>query len=98
MLRFSPVFSALNRSGSRYVIVDGVAVNLHGYVRGTTDIDVVLDLEREDALRAVQSLADLGYRPMAPLQAEDFADPTKRDAWIRDKGMTVFPMYNEQTK
>jgi hypothetical protein len=44
---FAPVFDALNRSGTRYVVVGGVAAILHGYVRGTTDVDVVEAIRRD---------------------------------------------------
>jgi len=41
---FEKVIDALNRSGCRYVVVGGLAVNLHGYQRFTSDIDVGIDL------------------------------------------------------
>jgi hypothetical protein len=28
----------------------------------------------------------------------DFADPSIRDGWIRDKGMMVFQLYSDQTR
>jgi hypothetical protein len=42
--RFDAIFPALEASGVRYVIVGGVAVNLHGYQRFTKDVDIVIDL------------------------------------------------------
>jgi len=98
MQRFHPVFEALNRADCRYVVVGGVAVNLYGYVRGTTDIDVVIDLAPDDARRTLRTLSDLGYGPRVPVKAEDFADPESRDTWIREKGMVVFPLYNDRTR
>jgi hypothetical protein len=98
MQRFSPVFEALNRAGGRYVVVGGVAVNLYGYVRGTTDIDVVIDLAPEDARRSLLALSELGYRPKVPVKAEDFADPGKRESWIREKGMVVFSLFSDRTR
>jgi hypothetical protein len=92
---FAPVFDALNRSGTRYVIVGGVATILHGYVRGTTDVDVVIDLDETSARRAIQELEGIGYRPQAPVQASDFADRPTRETWARDRGMIVFSLYSE---
>lgn len=34
------VFAALEREGVGYVLIGGVAVNLHGLERATADIDV----------------------------------------------------------
>jgi len=98
MKRFSPVFAALHEAAARYVVVGGVAVNLYGYVRGTTDIDLVIDLAPDDARRTLGALHGLGYRPRVPVSIEDFADPAKRESWIREKGMVVFPMYNDRTR
>jgi hypothetical protein len=92
---FAPVFDALNRSGTRYVVVGGVATILHGYVRGTTDVDVVIDLDESSARRAIEELEKIGYRPQAPVRAKDFADKPTRETWARDRGMIVFSLYSE---
>jgi predicted nucleotidyltransferase len=91
---FAPVFAALDRSGTRYVIVGGVAGILHGYVRGTTDVDVVIDLDTARATRVLEELEAIGYRPSTPVGALEFADPAARERWINDKGMIVFSMYS----
>ena len=92
---FAPVFDALNRSGTRYVVVGGVATILHGYVRGTTDVDVVIDLDETSARRAIEELEKIGYRPQAPVRAKDFADAPTRETWARERGMIVFSLYSE---
>jgi hypothetical protein len=89
---FEPVVAALERSGSRYVVVGGVATVLHGYARLTADIDIVVDPEREATLRAIRALAELGMQPRAPVAMEDFADPAIRRQWFDDKGMRVFTL------
>lgn len=35
------IASALNDAGVRYLVVGGLAVNAHGYVRMTMDVDLV---------------------------------------------------------
>jgi hypothetical protein len=37
---FDAIFCALDSTGVRYVVVGGVAVNLHGYQRFTKDVDL----------------------------------------------------------
>jgi hypothetical protein len=88
------VFAALNAAGVRYLVVGGVAVVLHGHLRTTADLDLVAQLTSDNALRAVRSLATLGYRPRAPVPAEQFADATTRRTWLRDKGLTVFGLWS----
>jgi hypothetical protein len=96
--QFDAIFSALQATGVRYVVVGGVAVNLHGYQRFTQDIDLVIELVPDRALRALEALAALGYRPSLPLKIADFANPLVRAGWIRDRAMTVFQMYSEQSR
>ena len=88
------VLEALNAAGVRYLVVGGVAVVLHGHLRTTADLDLVVSLDPENALRAVHALEGLGYTPRAPVPAVGFADPDTRTAWIRDKGLTVFSLWS----
>ncbi len=80
----------------RYLVAGGLAVVAHGYVRFTADLDLVLDLEESNVRGALATLAELGYRPRAPVELSEFADSTARAAWIRDKGMTVFSLYSTE--
>ena len=91
---YEPLFRALNASGTRYVVVGGVAVVLHGHARLTADVDLILDLERKAAARAMRALATLGLRPRVPVDAEEFADEGIRQSWVREKGMQVFSLYD----
>jgi predicted nucleotidyltransferase len=88
------IFRALNDADVRYLIVGGLAVVAHGYVRATVDIDIVLNLEKENALRAMKALDAIGYQPLVPVAATDFADEAIRRRWIEDKNMIVFQMRN----
>ena len=38
----------------------------------------------------------MGYVPLVPVAAVNFADPAKREAWIRDKGAVVFQLHSER--
>jgi len=90
------IVGSLNRAGVRYLVVGGLAVVAHGFVRFTADIDLVLDPEPAAMRRAIEALSGLGYRPRAPVPFEDFADPEKRAAWARDKDLAVFSVFSSQ--
>jgi predicted nucleotidyltransferase len=90
------ILRALNDANVRYLIVGGLAVVAHGYVRFTQDIDLVVQLERENVLRAMNALTGIGYRPLIPVDAAQFADEALRQQWRDDKGMIVFQMLNPQ--
>lgn len=91
---YERVFRVLGEAGARYVVVGGLATVLHGYVRLTADIDLVVDLEPSEARKAMQALGRLGLRPRAPVDATDFADPDKRRQWVEEKGMQVFSLWD----
>lgn len=86
------ILRALNDADVRYLIVGGLAVVAHGYVRATVDIDIVLQLERENILQAMRSLRELGYQPLVPVDPADFGDEEKRKLWREEKQMIVFQM------
>lgn len=88
------IVRALNAASVRYLIVGGLAVVAHGYVRFTVDLDLLLDLEEGNVRRALAALAGLGYRPRAPVPLEQFADPSIRSQWIREKRLTVFSLFS----
>ena len=89
------VIQALNNSDVRYLVVGGLAVVAHGVVRFTADIDLVLDPDSESLQRAIAALSTLGYRPRAPVDFDDLADPVKRADWVTQKNMTVFSLFSD---
>jgi predicted nucleotidyltransferase len=90
------VLAALNSAGVRYLVVGGVAVVLHGHLRTTADLDLVVALADDNVRRAIPALGLLGFRPRVPVPAEDFLDPEKRATWITEKGLTVFSLWSGQ--
>lgn len=93
---YEEVFSKLNEEGVRYLVVGGMAVVLHGVVRLTADLDLMIDLSRKNTMKFVSAMGSLGYRPRLPVPAEDFADEKKRKRWIREKNMKVFSFFDSR--
>ena len=90
---FEAIAKALDEADVRYIVAGGLAVNAHGYLRYTKDMDIVLNLVTDNILRTFSALNDLGYKPNVPVTAEQFADPAQRNRWIRDKGMQVLQLW-----
>jgi hypothetical protein len=86
---YQTVFRELNEAGVDYLVVGGLAVNLHGIPRMTYDIDLMILLEPDNILRLIDKLMAWGFRPRAPVNPYELADQTRRDAWIKEKGMTA---------
>lgn len=92
---FEALVSALEGAGVRYLVAGGLAVNAYGYLRFTKDVDLVIQLVPENIERAFTELGKLGYRPMVPITASQFADAKQRESWIRDKGMQVLQFWSD---
>jgi hypothetical protein len=86
------IFQAL--ADCDYVVVGGLAVILHGHLRATRDIDLVIGLESGNCRKALDALATIGMRPRLPVVMQDFADPAKRDDWNRNRNMMVFQLWD----
>ena len=93
---FSAIVKALDGANVRYLVAGGLAVNAHGYLRFTKDVDIVVQLVPENVVRTLGALERLGYRPTAPVTPEQFADRETRDGWIRDKGMRVLQLWSDE--
>lgn len=93
---FEAIVRALNNAGVRYPIADGLAVNAHGYLRFTNDADVVIQLIPDNVLRTFAALGALGYTPVVPVTAEQFADQTTREGWIRENHMQVLQLWSDR--
>ncbi|MBA3521549.1 MAG: hypothetical protein H0T90_03455 [Gemmatimonadales bacterium] len=59
--RLVTVCGLLNAAGVRYVVVGGFALALHGVVRATKDVDVLIEPTLENARRALHGLAGLTF-------------------------------------
>lgn len=55
------VCEALNRSQAKYLVIGGVACVLHGYIRATTDVDILIGRTLDNATRVLAALSTIGY-------------------------------------
>lgn len=93
---FEALVAALEKAGVRYLVAGGLAVNAYGYLRFTKDVDLVVQLVPDTIEAAFQALATLGYKPMVPITAAQFADAQLRESWVREKGMQVLQFWSDQ--
>ncbi len=96
MLDYLGIAKRLDEAAVRYIVVGGVAVNMHGIPRMTYDLDLLVDMEDENLRRLLAILDGWGFRPKIPVDAMDLADAGKRKEWIDGKGMKAFSLVNEK--
>lgn len=75
-----------------YAIAGGYAVALHGAVRGTIDIDIVIRLTKQNLLAAEGVLKELGLQSRLPLKGEEVFD--FREEYIRNKNLIAWNFIN----
>ena len=92
------IVAALNDNQVEYLIVGGLAVVAHGYVRFTADVDLMLSMNEPNLMRAVGAMRGLGYRPRAPVELDEFIDPSARQRWAQEKDMIVFSLFSDAHK
>ena len=59
--RLATVCGLLNAAGVKYVVVGGFAVALHGVVRATKDVDILLEATLDNVKRALEALGGLTW-------------------------------------
>ena len=75
MQLFEPIFRALESGQVRYVAVGGIATVLHGVIRLTRDVDLVVDLDPIQARRVVEVLLTWGSRRVSPCRRKHSPTP-----------------------
>lgn len=77
-----PLLRALDEAGVRHIIIGGFAVNAHGVIRPSRDLDIVPDPDPENLQRLAHLLAELDARHvgLGDLRPDEFPfDPTRAD-------------------
>ena len=68
--------AALNAQGARYLVVGGMAMNQHGMLRATADIDLLLEGSRENQERVLKALEILPDKAVREVEESDLDDYT----------------------
>jgi len=68
------VCSLLNKHGAQYLIVGARACWLHGYVRATLDVDILIPEDLENHKRVIAALSELEDHAAAELTPQDLVE------------------------
>lgn len=83
-------FRALEVARVRYLVVGGIAVNLHGVNRLTADIDLMIALDAGNLARFIPVAKQFEMKPVVPVAIDDLANAAKVEDWIKNKHMLAF--------
>lgn len=84
------LFEALTRHNVRYVVVGGLALNLHGVERATMDVDLAIALDALNLGAAIDAFGALGLVPVVPVDLDAARDPETLRRWRRERNMVAF--------
>jgi predicted nucleotidyltransferase len=87
---YSDLFKAMNDAGIRYLVVGGIAVNLHGYRRFTGDVDVLMALEPSNLEKMAILMKERGFIQRLPIDIQQLSDREQVQKWLTEKGMTAY--------
>lgn len=76
------IFEALDRKGVEFLVIGGVAVGFHGFVRATKDVDIVPspELENLEKLAGVLVTLDAQIEGAEEFKGEELPDPLDPEA------------------
>ena len=77
-----------NNKSLKYAIAGGFAVALHGAVRGTVDVDLVLDLEEKNLNLCESILKSMGFVSKIPVDANLILK--NRDHLIQERNLIAW--------
>lgn len=86
------VCQALENADVPYAVVGGYAVALHGAVRGTVDVDIVVKWTFENLQKAEKAMRDIGLVSTLPITAKNIFDFKKE--YIENRNLIAWNFHN----
>lgn len=87
---YREIFEQLNAKHIHYLVVGGVAVNLHGYSRFTGDVDVVLALDHANLDAMGKLMDEMKFTQRLPIDIRELSDAKRVQKFLEEKGMTAY--------
>lgn len=82
------VITALNSHKVNYALIGGYAVALHGAIRGTVDIDILISINKTDFRNAEKAMKSIGLESRLPVTADEVFD--YREEYIRNRNLAAW--------
>ena len=91
---YAKIFTALHEANVQYIIVGGVAMNLHNCPRFTNDIDILLALDEENLMRMQKVMTTIGYEQRIPLSIQELGDEQKAVKFVQERNLLAYTFYD----
>lgn len=97
-MMYLDLFQALHDHRVRYLLVGGLAMNLHGVPRMTMDVDLVLLMDETNLDHFIACAESMNLTPSAPVALRALKDPAQRQNWFEQKHMIALGLHNNQAR
>lgn len=95
-MKTAELLQSLADAEVEYVLVGGLAVQLHGYMRATIDIDLVLAMNDANLEKFIGVAREHGLQPNIPVPIDALRNSEQIETWYREKGMLAFSLRETQ--
>ncbi len=95
-MKIAELLQSLSDNHVQYVLVGGLAVQLHGFLRSTFDIDLVLAMDDENLVRFIAVANRFELIPAIPVSIDSLRNSQQIDQWYVEKGMLAFALREPQ--
>jgi hypothetical protein len=92
IMKIAELLQSLADTRVDYVLVGGMAVQLHGFLRATVDIDLVLAMNDANLDRFIEVAKQFGLQPVIPVPIDALKNAQQIARWHREKGMLAFAL------
>ena len=96
MIIYEEILTAFQKEKVKYVLVGGIALNLLGGLRTTSDLDILVEMSDSNLKKVVRILTKQGYSVRQPVDPFGIADAKIRRDWIQNKHMKAFNFYKDR--
>lgn len=91
---YEKILRTLIEKEVRFAVTGGLALVMHGVVRFTSDLDLIIDLNHNNLKNFISVIEKLNFKPRVPIAINELLDEQKRSIWINEKNMIAFTLYN----
>lgn len=91
-MKVADLLRALSEADVRFVLMGGLAVQLHGFLRSTFDVDVTLAMDDGNLSRFIGVARAFDLRPVVPVAIDSLRNAAQIEQWRREKGMLAFAL------
>jgi len=95
-MEFLNLFELLQKQNIRYLLCGGLAVSIYGIPRTTADIDLLIDFEKENVSRFINTLKTISYVNTLPFSLEILVNEKTREDYIEHKNLIAYSFFNSR--